>query len=61
MMRLQGRFTSARRAVLCLATDDFDKMNIHMSDDLISQMHEAEYKKLVKRLSIILLSISSNY
>ena len=32
-----------------LIADDFDKMNFHMSDDLIAQMPEAEYKKLVKK------------
>ena len=32
-----------------LIADDFDKMNMHMSDDLIAQMQEAEYKKLIKR------------
>ena len=32
-----------------LIADDFDKMNLHMSDELIAQMSEAEYKKLVKK------------
>ena len=31
-----------------LVADDFMKMNIHMSDDIISQMPELEYKKLIK-------------
>ena len=35
---------------LCqLIAEDFDKMDIHMSDDHIAQMHESEYKKLIKR------------
>ena len=32
-----------------LLTDDFDKMNINMTDDIRSQMPELEYMKLVKR------------
>ena len=32
-----------------LISEDFEKMNIHMSDDMITQMHETEYKKLIKR------------
>ena len=35
---------------LCqLIAEDFDKMDIHMSDDHIAQMHESEYKKLIQR------------
>ena len=35
---------------LCqLIAKDIDKMDIHISDDHIAQMHESEYKKLIKR------------
>ena len=35
---------------LCqLIAKDFDRMDIHMSDDHIAQMHVLEYKKLIKR------------